>query len=259
MRILLLMACVVLVLGANAFAQINFTDNFDDGNIDGWTLFDPIGFALGEPHAEVTFPDGTVRLNGPPHPAFGSGAAAINRPGVVFSDFEETIDIVENNSSVDGFIGLGARTREPFHGYFLGFAAIPPGAPASNVVSLTRSDGPGGIVVLDEVFIDDLPRDGLRLVFAGEGNTLTGNIFNLADLTTPLVTLTAEDATYPVGYGEFFTFGGTPPPPAPPNLESFGNARFDNYSLVATVPEPSSMMLSIGGFGLLALFRHRKA
>ena len=242
-----LVSCFVCV---NAFAQINFTDNFDDGNIDGWNVIDTIAFATGEPHAEVTFPDGTLRLNSPatPNPAFGTSALAIEQPDFVFTDFEMSVDVVENNSSVDGFVGIAGRSVGPFVGYSFSYGQVDGEIfPASNLISIARGDPGAPPTVLEEIFIDDLPRDNVKLVFRGKGDTLSGEIFSLDDLVTPLASLTVQDNTYGQGINGIFVFGASPPPPNPPNLASFGNARFDNYTLVAQVPEPSGGLLLVIG------------
>lgn len=261
MRAFILGTTIVLVLTAGATAQIDFSDNFDDGNIDDWNLVDVIGFATGEPHAEISVVDGTVRINAPPVPSpeLAPAAAAIDRLGSLhFTDFEISVDVVENNSGVDGFSGIAGRVHAPFVGYGFSFAEVQGDiAPGNHVVSIARGDPGVPATVLAEVFLDDLPRDNVRLVFRGEGSTLSGELVSLSDLSTPLVSLTAEDTTYTEGGNGIFVFGGSPAPPNPPNFASFGNARFDNNSLIA-VPEPWSLVMIAPCLLSLLLRRSRK-
>ena len=245
-----------LLISANAFGQIDFKDNFDDGNVDGWAFVDLIGFATGEPHADVSLTDGIVRLHSPkaPSPELAPSGAAIDRLDLQFTDFEISIDVVENNSSLEGFFGIAGRVPAPFSGYGFTYGAIPDDvAPAGNVVSIVRGDPGQPATTLSELFLDDLPRDNIRMVFRAKGNTFTGDIYSLDDLNTSLARLDAQDDTYAHGGAGVFVFGGSPPPPNPPNFESFGDVRFDNYSLVATpVPEPSSIVLLAVGMVCLS-------
>ena len=253
---LFLLSCSTVGLG-----QVSFSDNFDDQDIDGWEVFDPIGFALGQPHAEVSFSEGTVRLDGPAHPAFGSGVAAISRSEVVFTDFEQAIDIAENNSSVDGFFGL-TKVVDPTTGYFLSIGKTnpdlaPPNATAFNIARRDGAEAPP-VFITDPFVQGTIPTENIRLVFRGQGSSLTGEVYNLDDLSAPLASVSTVDETYSSGYGGFFVFGSTPPPPNPPNLESFGNARFDNYSLTATVPEPTALTMGIAGILAVLVQSRRK-
>ena len=268
MRSSIFVASVILAIGSVATAQIQLTDNFDDGNIDDWQMFDPIGFQLGEPHARAIPTDGAVRLDAPatPDPALGPTAFAMFRPELVFTDFLMSVDVLDDNSDKGTVYGLAARTQEPFVSYLLlvgntdpDVEPFPAGKNAFSILRLDGIDENGlGIEVVDEVFFD-LSEDveQLKLVFRGEGSNLSGELFDLANPDTPLITLSGSDATYTAGYSEVVA-GSAAPEGVVPFFGSSADSVVDNFSLVATqVPEPSSALL-LGGGGLMLFARRRR-
>ena len=79
--------------------------------------------------------------------------------------------------------------------------------------------------------------------FSGKGEEFTGEVFDLADLSTPLITMTGFDVAYPDGVTGLVvadaSSGGV-----------FSDATFDNFH--ATIPEPQSCAL-IAAAALLAM------
>ena len=114
---------LMLVFSSTLFSQqIAFTDNFDDKNVDDWTHFDIVEFFTGqEPLSSISFPNGGVRIHSPKTGAMlPPGGGAIGRPDLIFSDFEMSVDVVEDLGSQTGsFYGLTARRQAPFFTYLL--------------------------------------------------------------------------------------------------------------------------------------------
>src|SRR5262249_48589148 len=90
------------------------------------------------------------------------------------------------------------------------------------------------------------PAQSYRLVFTGAGPALTGQVFSLGDLSTPLATVAATDPTYPsgsvgLGVSALETVPG-----------GSADATFDNFVAATAVPEPVSLTLLVtGAVGLL--------
>jgi hypothetical protein len=89
-----------------------------------------------------------------------------------------------------------------------------------------------------------------RMVFSGVGSTLTGSIYALSDLGTPLVTVTTTDATYGSGSPGILVSTTVSAP------TGASDATFDNFT---AVPEPSEYAVVAGGLlGGFALWRRQR-
>ena len=270
MRFYFFVPTIVLIMNANLLAQIDFTDNFDDGNIDDWQMFDPIAFQLGEPHSRAIPTDGAVRLDAPatPDPALGPTAFAMFRPELIFSDFDMSVDVLEDNSDKGTVYGLAARTQMPFVSYLLLVGntdpEVEPFPAGRNALSILRLDGVSeeglAFEVLDEVYFD-LPEEveQLKLVFQGKDSNLSGELFDLANPGAPLVTVAGSDAAYATGYSEIVA-GSAAPAGGMPFFGSSTDIVVDNFSLVATtkIPEPSSSVLLLTMTAVVVCSQRRK-
>src|SRR2546425_781580 len=101
----LLLAAVPLMLNAQ------LTDDFDDGNDNGWTRYDPIGTVLPK-IATFSFPNGGYRIQTAPSPAptqVGPGRAGSFRMETNYTDFYVTVDIVSWDTNVSQAFGILAR------------------------------------------------------------------------------------------------------------------------------------------------------
>ena len=260
--------CIVLsmVLTSTTWAQFTevFRDDFDDGNIDGLVEFDIIGTILtqvtGEPTVfhQISFPDGGMRLTAPPtpDPAFGVSRSGIEQQQVRVTNFEISVDVVGMADHPNNTFGVSARTDAQgpgaIDGYFLfGTKAGPMGSNEFALI-IDRLDGEA-ITVLGatEVLTLDTTKD-YRVTFRGVGEQLTGQIFDFADLTNPIASVTAADGTYASGFTGLTSSGGGPVDS--PDFSSFGDVTFDNY--VVSIPEPSaSSLLLFGILGAMGLGR----
>jgi hypothetical protein len=76
------------------------------------------------------------------------------------------------------------------------------------------------------------PGRSYRFVFQGIGTAYTGKIYDMNDLTTPLVTIHADDATYPTGLCGFLSFSRN-------GTAGVTDVTIDNYFAAATDPNPA--------------------
>jgi hypothetical protein len=86
-----------------------------------------------------------------------------------------------------------------------------------------------------------------RFTLQALGSNLTGQLFDLTNLATPLATATATDSTYATGGAGVITAAGDAMP------TSGINVTFDNL-LVQTAPEPASLVLFGLGLATAGLF-----
>lgn len=261
---------ILCIFASTARAQFTevFTDNFDDGNIDEYVEADIIGQILtgvtGEPtrFQQVSFPDGGVRITSPPtpNPEFGPARGGFEQRIVSVTNFDISVDVIGRGQTSNSAWCVSARTKEIGPGTSDGYIFC-----GGNII-----EGEDDTFFAIDIFQDELisvlastpeeaplsiaPATKLRVNFRGVGNRLTGTVFDLADLSTPLVELSVVDDTFTEGFTGFAM--GAAGPPDMIDITAFGDGTFDNYSL--SVPEPSATLLCVLGlFGLLALRRNK--
>jgi hypothetical protein len=102
-----LLAIALLLSATGARAQ---SDDFNDGNDNGWNRYDPLaGFGL---RAEYSFPNGGYRIRTPytTGQAANPGRAGTVRPEM-YSDFYVSVDLVSWNDSLPQSVGILARVQ----------------------------------------------------------------------------------------------------------------------------------------------------
>lgn len=228
----LIASTYLLFLGAGN-AQI---DNFDDGNDNGWSHFDPIGSHPLTPPSWVTFDASSKALNikAPGqniNPALGPSRGAAFQANV-YSDFWVSVDIVDWNPAQRQAIGILARIQPNpslgnAQGYLLSYQ------PQENDIQITRLIGeePDGYIGEDPPLIPQPePGVGLRLIFTGTGNTLTGRAYSLSDPDILLAESSGTDNSFTEGISGVLAF----------DFSNGGNdsidATFDNYAAGAEEP-----------------------
>lgn len=214
-----------------ASAQI---DNFDDGNDNGWSHHDPIGSVIGGNW--VTFDASSkayhIKAAGQTlNPALGPSRGAGFLPNI-YSDFWISVDVVDWDPAQRQAIGILARIQPNpslgnAHGYLLSYQ------PQENDIQITRlvGEAPDGYIGDDPVLSPQpQPGEGLRLVFTGTGNTLTGRAYSISNPDVVLAESSGTDDSFTEGISGVLAFdfsqGGTSPI----------DATFDNY--VAAKEEP---------------------
>lgn len=218
------------------FAQ---TDNFDDGNSNGWTEVDVLA-GVGAA-GSFSFPGGnTYRMEGATSPnqaVFGQSRIGALRADVTYTDFYQTIDIVDFDESLDQNIGMLARVKDPGLGTLDGYSfTFNPLDQRMFFTVITDEAGPN--LVDEEVLLD--PGTPVRLVFQGTGNAFTCKIFDLSDLTTPVATMETTDSTWTTGASGIFVAADQNDP------ANSTDSTFDNYFAAAEEPEPSTEIDIIG-------------
>ncbi|MBK9139966.1 MAG: PEP-CTERM sorting domain-containing protein [Verrucomicrobia bacterium] len=234
-----------LVLGGLvSFAALGQEFDFNAGNDDGLTRYDPLGgFGIG---GTYTFPGGdTYRIQSASTTPL-TGTVGPGRAGaylaVSYDSFTASVDLVNwDDNLVQGF-GLLGRAQEAGLGTSDGYVFFY--FPAFQSVAFNRIDNESATVLAspENPMVSLDPSQDYRMVFSAHGSQLFGQIFALNDLSTPLVTLTATDSTYSSGFAGLLVAGTLMDP------TSAGDATFDNFKVI---PEPSTLALAVLGGGAL--------
>jgi hypothetical protein len=237
-RVRRFLGSVVLAVGASLFAQ---SDNFDSGTDSGWTRYDPLA-AFGAP-ASFTFPNGGYRIQAPASPnpgTLGQARAGSIRADGTYGTFSISVDLVDWNNSLNQAFGILGRTSTVGLGTTKGYAFNYNATAHQLQINRVNNEA---ATTIGQVSLTLDPTHDYRFVFTGDGSSLSGQVFDVAALSTSLATVSATDATFSSGNTGVFVFDRTGPGTA--------DATFDNF--VAAVPEPSTIGLVLCGLaGLLA-------
>lgn len=231
---------------ATAVAQ---TFDFNTGSDTGLTRYNPLSpFGVG---ASYSFPGGdtyqvSVPSSLPLTGSVGPGRAGAYSPASL-TDFTVSVDLVAWNDTLSQGFGPVARVQQPGLGTTDGysFAYIT----SADVAIIGRYDNEVG-TGLNGASITLNPALDYRMVFSGTGSTLTGRIYALSDLNTPLVTVSTTDATYASGFSGVLVATTVSVP------TGASDATFDNLSVV---PEPGEYAAVAGALlGGFALWRRQR-
>ena len=237
----------MLVLAFTPLTGRAQSDDFNDGNDTGWTRFDPFA-PFGAP-ASFTFPAGAYSIQSAPSPSpgtLGASRAASLRNDVSYTVFNVTFDVVDWNNTLNQAFGALARVNQLGLGTTDGYAFT---YATGGTIDISRvlNEAPTG---LGSASITLNPANDYRFVFSGNGTSLSGQVFDLANLSAPLATLNVTDAMFASGNAGFVVFDNTPAG------TGSAAATFDNY--VGAVPEPSAHLLLVaGGIALYCCSRRR--
>ena len=198
--------------------------NFTAAPPGSWPRFNPLGIG------SFNFTAATARLSSaaPPlatYQVFGPARLALFGP-TTFTQTVVSVDLtgwgptrnVPGVIARAGTIGLGT-TR----GYSFGVI------PSSGEVAIHRVTGEVPTPITAVNFITVTPGHSYRIVLVCGGSNITGRIYDLADLTNPMIELNATDATYASGtagilnaadslvpidvtFDNYLAWDGTPPP-----------------------------------------------
>jgi hypothetical protein len=215
----------------------SFSDNFNDGNDDGWTRYDPFADVLGQPsYASFDFPDGNrLRISSPPSPdpnSLGAARAADVRADIAQTSFFLTVDLTEWNDNLDQIVGLLARGSRIGLGSTIGYVFMydpryfETGEVAGRL-EIDRLDGemPSELTTL-RIALD--PKHAYRLAFTGLGSNLSGEVFDLNAGSALVANLHATEDKYDAGGPGVVvadaSIGGAGP----------ADGTFDNFTAAAT-------------------------
>jgi hypothetical protein len=226
------------------------SDDFNDGNDTGWTHYSPLGSFGGG--GTFSFPNGGYRIQAPASPSrasLGPGRAGSFLTNNTYSQFYVSVDLVDWDNTRDQAFGILARTTNmglgTTNGYAFTYATDGPSIDISKVTGEQASNLGTAVVTLD-------PAKDYRRIFEGTGASLSGRVYDLANLGTPVAVATASDATYASGVNGLFVFdNGAAGTDAP------SDATFDNFSAATAVPEPALAVLPLLTLAATAASRRR--
>lgn len=223
-------------------------ENFDDGNDEGWTRFAPLE-AFGFP-ATFSFPDDGLggqayRIQSSPASiALPGPARAGSRVRTIYSDFTAAVDLVGWDNSLDQSIGFLFRTENLGFGTTTGYSMNYntqqiSGGPGQIQFNMVTAEVASGAIRFADLSLD--PEQKYRFVLKAQGKQLTGWVYDLLDLTSPLITFSVENPVYPQGEVGIFNFyaGEATVDPVAGRTDS----TFDNYTASTdsiSVPEPAT-------------------
>ncbi len=241
----LLLVPVPVVINSTVF------DNFNDGNDSTnpkWNRYDPIG-GLTAPPASFLFPGGRYQLKAPAQlaPNCDAGPARIGSfLANEYGDFYVSADLIDFDDTIRQAFGIAARITTPglgsTGGYLFswepGSGALPGETNGDLDISLLVDEAASKQIETAPSGLHLTKGKSYRFVFMGQGNNFEARVYELPDLTTPLIVLpgTDPDSTYPSGLlGLIAASNGA--------CETGADATWDNF-LVTTAEPALSIALS---------------
>lgn len=249
-RVALLCAVAFASYTTDAVAE---SDDFDDGNDVGWTRYNPLS-GFGVPGV-FSFPSGGYRLQTTapsPSPTQLGNARIGSYRNTSYSDFYISVDIVNWNDSLPQAAGILARIQTPGLGTTTGYAFTWSRGTTSTSgdmdISRITAEAPTGAT--GQQSANDkyhfVPGRKYRMVFIGRGSLLEGRIYELPDVTTPKVIVTANDALYPSGVSGMVVYDNSS------MANNLTDTTFDNFVNLDVEP-PTVKISEPNGFGEIAV------
>lgn len=207
------------------------SDDFNDGNDTapppGWQRYNPIGVG------SYSFPDGNkYRLQTAPSPdpaQYGMGRAGSVRTGIL-TNFYLSVDIVSWDDGLHQLAGVLARITTPGPGQTKGYMFTHDrgiGGTSEGDVDIVRLDNEAATVLANTSGKDGIhfdPTKAYRMVFIGIGSNFIGQVFELPNTTTPVVSVTASDSTYSSGVSGIVVVDDSSP-----TYQGSCDVTFDNF------------------------------
>lgn len=240
---------ISLLIAASPFASaaITIIDDFNDGNDTGWTHKSSVPGKSGA----FAFPGGnTYQITAPAAGGtFGPARTGSVHLDQTYTSFYQQVDIVDrdptNMSATAGLVARGASFGlQTTDGYLLTLTA-------GGAFTLYRVDNESPTSLVGQT-VALSPTADYRMIFTGDGSTLTGQLFNLSNLSRVIATVNFTDTTYSSGVSGLYVFDGSAA-----GISS-ATATFDNYvsaDSASAVPESSTFSAFGIGLGLLILRR----
>jgi len=221
--------------------------NFNNNSDAGWTHYDPLG-EIGLGPQMYYYPTGGVyHLIGTASPDIGTlgparGGSLITT--VSYTNFYVSADVISWDTNVHQIVAVGARLSNLGLGTTTGYLLdldVNTSNPTSGDMDIARVDNEAGTSIeVGPSGITLTPGASYRFVLMGKGADLDGFVYELPNTNTPILHISANDATYTSGYsGLVIAYNGTSSGPeavAP-------DAIFDNYYAAAKAP-PIPLMIS---------------
>jgi hypothetical protein len=223
--------------GATALGQ---TDDFNDGNDDGWSRIDLSGAGLSA--ASYTFPaDGhggqayRVKASPPPVPDAGPARVMMMREPaytrfVTAADFlawDATVDQAVGVLSLVDPVGLGVA-----NGYTMNYNVL------QQTLQINEITQEAPTTIAESAIALNPMAKPCRFVFSGYGGNLLGQVFALPDTNNPVASVVATDATHTSGKSGLLIFSRADAV-AYTATNSLADGTFDNYQ--ASAPAAGSL------------------
>ena len=215
----LALACALLAPAAQAQ-----TDNFNDGNDNGWTHYDPLGGLGAGPRGVFSVVNGAYRIQAlaSPSPAgAGPGRVAGLRSDVTYSRFYITVDVVNWNPNLNQSFGILARINTPGLGTTAGYAFTYQTSGHDVQISSITAEAPTDVSPTVSVTLN--PTNRYRFVLEGNGAQLVGRVYLASDLSTPLAVASGNNSLYGSGIAGLLVYD------ASSGGNATADATFDNY------------------------------
>lgn len=226
-------------------AQDSFSDDFEDGNFDGWTLQNNLSVVGVVPDWTIT--DGVVRMFCPPVPVPDAGPARafMYLPEAVYANTYVAVDIVEWNDEINQAFGIFVRQDNiglgQTTGYIINYNPNQTGSRPWGQFQINRviNEGvPGG----NTLAVDDIELvhgRSYRMVAIALEDRIIGMLFDRYDLTRPVSRIETQPGddrvfTYAEGTVGLFNFyrGGDVTADA-----AVADFSFDNFHVSSISPE----------------------
>ena len=225
------------------------SDDFNEGNDNGWTRQDPIHQAGFPSQVTFSFPNGGYRIQTAVSPApslVGQGRGGSLREDVTYGDsFYVAVDLVNWNDADQQVASVVARITTPglgtTAGYLFGYNNAYP-APGQGVVGIYRLYNEQYTTLRNyPLFLS--PTNQYRLVLFGQGSDLEGRLYQLPNTNTPVAVLSTTDASNSSGYS------GLAQADVSPSKNSPTDVTYDNYSATdfCIADQPQSLLCVPGG------------
>jgi hypothetical protein len=187
-----LILLIIAVLTSFAFAD-DETD-FTAQPPPNWVRNNPLGIG------NYDYAGGKLRLTSPAVPPeiaalAGAGRVQLFAP-TSYTQCVVSVDVVAW-AGVRNFASIGLRLQNPGLGTTTGYSFTL--VTSDGDVEIHRLDGETPTLISESTAITVQEGQTYRLVFAAVGSVLKGRVYDLADLTTPIIEITASDSTYTQG------------------------------------------------------------
>ena len=195
-------------------------DDFNDGDDTGWTRLSPLSqFGV---TGTYSFPGGVsyrMQSGASLDPdTMGQSRIGAMRTDVNYSAFRVAVDLSTFDPAIEQDVGILARITTPGLGTTSGYSATIDTDEGRIYISRVDFEQPTTVIDADSP-LD--PKKNYRLVFHGYEGRFLAEVFDVADLTTPLFVAEGEDDTYQSGPAGLFGAAGQTT-----GIIDFG---FDNY------------------------------